>query len=126
VAGLAYVDLDQFVQQDEKWAKIEEYLFYLKESIFKQGFFFSYSYDLSLSKMRYAQGYSSQLKFCWNAFISKQLRNLNDISWMIPLIQGSIKTFNVFIEGKMLRTFRREAPVLSHQQAILEERRHQV
>lgn len=66
--------------------------------IFKQGFYFSYSYDLSLSKMRWAKGYSSQLKFCWNAYVSQQLRNV-DVSWMIPLMQGSIKTFNVFIEG---------------------------
>jgi hypothetical protein len=48
--------------------------------------------------MRWAKGYSSQLKFCWNAYVSQQLRNV-DVSWMIPLMQGSIKTFNVFIEG---------------------------
>ncbi len=49
---------------------------YMKNQFMKEGFYFSYGYDLSLSRTAYAEGYSSRLKFAWNCNLGKNLLKL--------------------------------------------------
>lgn len=76
----------------------------MKEVIFKQGFYFSYTYDLTLSRIRYAEGYPLNLNYCWNIHLSKKLLDLKDQSWVLPMIQGYVKTFHAFIQGRQIKT----------------------
>ncbi len=42
----------------------------------KEGFYFSYGYELSLSRTAYAEGYPTRLKFAWNYNMGKNLLKL--------------------------------------------------
>lgn len=42
----------------------------------KEGFYFSYGYELSLSRTAYAEGYPTRLKFAWNCNMGKNLLKL--------------------------------------------------
>ena len=87
------------LEKDEKKKAIESYLYYMNSVIFKQGFYFSYTYDLTLSRIKYAEGYQLNLAYCWNSYLSAKLLELKDQSWVLPMIQGCVKTFNSFIQG---------------------------
>lgn len=66
----------------------------------KEGYYFSYDYDLSLNRQAYAKGYPTRGCYHWNFNLSSQLALLQDKGWMIGLMQGSIKYFKVFLEGR--------------------------
>lgn len=73
---------------------------YMKNQFLKEGFYFSYGYDLSLSRTAYAEGYSSRLKFAWNCNLGKNLLKLQEKGWFIILMQGSIKYLKHILQGK--------------------------
>jgi hypothetical protein len=73
----------------------------MKNYLLREGYYFSYDYDLSLSRQAYAKGFTTKGKYQWNLFLSKKLLQLQDKSWFVGIIQGSIKTFQVFLQGKI-------------------------
>ncbi len=75
----------------------------MKDYLLKEGYYFSYDYDLSLSRQAYAKGYPTKGKYHWNINMSKSLLQLQDKAWFVGLMQGSIKTFKSFIQGRKLQ-----------------------
>ena len=74
VATVSFLERDKGTEQKQEERKsIWAYLNYMKDVIFRQGFYFSYTYDLTLSKIRYAEGYPQNLNYCWNCHLSKPL-----------------------------------------------------
>lgn len=67
------------------------YANYLKDYLLVEGYYFSYFYDLSLSRAAFAEGYPLKKKFVWNMFISKNLARLNEVNWFVGLMQGFVK-----------------------------------
>ena len=71
------VSSEQSVQEDsEKANQIYDYLDYMKNYLLKEGYYFSYQYDISLSRTAYAEGYPSRLKYAWNVRMGEQLLKL--------------------------------------------------
>jgi len=71
-----------------------------------QGYYFSYTYDLTLSKVKRATNCQTEVRFQWNHYLYKDLTKWNiDRKWRVPVIQGFIGYFNVFIQGKKLEYF---------------------
>jgi len=71
-----------------------------------QGYYFSYTYDLTLSKVKRATNCQTEVRFQWNHFLYKDLTKFHiDRKWRVPVIQGFIGHFNVFIQGKKLEYF---------------------
>lgn len=81
------------------------YLAYLKNTVMANNHYFSFTYDLSVSKIKYAEGYPKNFKFCWNASLAKNLYDLEEKEWMISLIQGFVGTFSLTIQDKNLTYF---------------------
>jgi hypothetical protein len=77
--------------------QIENYALYLKNYLLKEGYYFSYEYDLSLSKQGFAKGFPSRASFFWNLNMGQQLLQLQDKGWFIGLMQGAIRHFKVFL-----------------------------
>ena len=71
----------------------------MKNYLLKEGYYFSYDYDLTLSREAYSEGYPTKLKYAWNLHMGKALLKLNDRAWFGGLMQGSIKYFKVYLEG---------------------------
>jgi hypothetical protein len=72
-----FEDQKEFENEDqEKLSKIFDYMTYLKNQFMKEGFYFCYGYELSLSRTAYAEGYSTRLKFAWNCNMGKNLLKL--------------------------------------------------
>ena len=90
------------LEQKEKYAQLSGYVNYLKNNLLVKGYYFSFSYMLSLSKNAYSGGYPSNKKFIWNMNIAQNLIKLQDKKWFVPMIQGFIGTFSVTIQGKLL------------------------
>lgn len=68
----------------------------------REGFYFSYGYELSLSRTAYAEGYATRLKFAWNSNMGKNLLKLREKGWFTPLIQGSVRHFKHILQGKQI------------------------
>jgi hypothetical protein len=68
-----------------------------------QGYYFSYSYDLTLSKQASALGAETNVKFLWNRNLLRPIME-GGVSrvWALALIQGYIGYFSTFIAGKKL------------------------
>jgi|JI6StandDraft_1071083.scaffolds.fasta_scaffold02331_10 hypothetical protein len=66
------------------------------------GYYFSFTYDLSVSKIKQAEGYPKNFKFCWNAHLAKGLYKLEEKGWMVSLIQGFINKFSQQLQGKTI------------------------
>jgi len=64
----------------------------------KEGYYFSFEYDLSLSRQAYAQGFPSRGKYHWNLHIGRQLLQLQDKSWFVGLMQGSARYTDNYID----------------------------
>lgn len=92
-------------ENTELKTQIENYLLYLKNYLIKEGYYFSYDYDLSLSRQAYAKGYPTRGKYHWNLNMSRKLLQLQDKGWFIGLMQGSVKYFKVFLQGKKLEYY---------------------
>ena len=89
-----------FEEEDpEKVNKIHNYMIYMKNQLLRQGYYFSYDYELSLSRTAYAEGYPTRLKFAWNVHMGRNLLKLQEKSWFIVLMQGSIKAFRYILQG---------------------------
>jgi hypothetical protein len=70
------------------------------------GHYFSYNYNLTLSKMRQAASQQTEPKFAWNWYMYRDLLKFNvDRKWTIPLIQGYVGYFDVYLMGKKLEFF---------------------
>lgn len=80
--------------------QVDNYAVYLRDYLLKEGYYFSYDYDLSLSREAYAKGYSTRGPFQWNLNMSKRILQLQDQGWFIGLMQGSIRAFQVFLQGR--------------------------
>ncbi len=85
--------------------QVNEYYSYLKNNLLREGYYFSYEYDITLSRSAYAEGYASQLNFAWNLHIGSELLKLHDRAWFSPLLQGSIKHFKVYLQGKKVEYY---------------------
>jgi hypothetical protein len=72
---------------------------YLNTTLMAQGYYFSFGYDLSISKIRFAEGYPFNFKFCWNAHLGI---NLISLGWFIPVIQGFVGNFKVEVKSNQL------------------------
>ena len=52
------------------------------------GYYFSYGYNLTLSKMKQTTTNQTDPRFTWNGFLLKDLTKMNiDKKWSLPLIQ---------------------------------------
>lgn len=85
--------------------QLYSYIYYLRDYLLKEGYYFSYTYDLTLSKTAYAEGYPSRLKYAWNIAMAKKLLHLQERSWFVVLLQGSIRSFKVYLQGKKMEYF---------------------
>lgn len=74
-------------------------MMYMKDHLLKEGYYFSYNYELTLSRTAYAEGYPTKLKFAWNVNMGKGLLKLQEKAWFIVLMQGSIKAFRYILQG---------------------------
>lgn len=75
---------------------------YMKNQLMREGFYFSYGYELSLSRTAYAEGYPMRLKFAWNSNMGKNLLKLQEKAWFVILMQGSIRHFKYILQGKQI------------------------
>jgi hypothetical protein len=103
VVGLAYIPLgnEREYERNDKWQSILNYLSYLKNSIMREGYYFSFTYDLSVSKIKQAEGFPKNFKFCWNAYMARNIATIDDKEWMVSMIQGFVRGFSVNLqEGK--------------------------
>lgn len=78
---------------------------YLKNTVMNTGYYFSFTYDLSVSKIKQAEGYPKNFKFCWNAYLARGLYDLEEKQWMVSLIQGFIGHFSQELQGKTIEYF---------------------
>lgn len=70
------------------------------------GYYFSYTYDLTLSKIKRATNCQTETRFQWNYHLHKDLKKFGvDKKWQISLIQGHIGYATSFIQGKKLEYF---------------------
>jgi hypothetical protein len=83
----------------EKSSKIIDHLTYLKSYLLVEGYYFSFKYNLSLSRTSHAKGLPGKKKFFWNYNIAQNITKLSDKRWFVGLIQGSIRCFKVILEG---------------------------
>ena len=104
LAALAYVPLgsEKEYEKHEQWNDILGYLSYLKNSVMQTGYYFSFTYELSASKIKQAEGYPKNFKFCWNAYLARGLYDLEEKGWMVSLIQGFIGKFSQELQEKTL------------------------
>lgn len=64
----------------------------LLDSVFSVGFYFSYNYDLTTSRVKQAQHLPTDTEFLWNEYLFKDILSQGvDRRWMIQLIQVRIK-----------------------------------
>lgn len=107
VVGLAYIPLgnEREYERQDKWQSILNYLSYLKTSIMREGYYFSFTYDLSVSKIKQAEGYPKNFKFCWNAYMARGMVSISEKEWMVSLIQGFLRGFAVNLQGKKVEYF---------------------
>ena len=60
------------------------------------GYYFSYGYNLTLSKMKQTSTQQTDLRFAWNGFLLKDLIKMNvDKKWSLPLIQVNKNDLNI-------------------------------
>jgi SacI homology domain len=70
------------------------------------GYYFSYTYDLTLSKIKRATNCQTETRFQWNYHLHKDLKKFGvDKRWQLSLIQGHIGYATSFIQGKKLEYF---------------------
>ena len=72
---------------------------FLNLSLMSQGYYFSFDYDLSISKIRFAEGYPFNFKYCWNGHLGIQLI---EHGWFVPTIQGYVGYFSSEIKNMNL------------------------
>lgn len=89
----------------EMKTQIDNYAVYLKNFLLKEGYYFSYEYDLSLSRQAFAKGFATRGSYHWNLNMGQQLLDLQDKGWFIGLMQGSVKHFKVFLQGRRVEYF---------------------
>ncbi|EAR97726.2 endonuclease/exonuclease/phosphatase family protein (macronuclear) [Tetrahymena thermophila SB210] len=72
-------------------------------NLFKQGYYFSYTYNLSLSKQKQAFKAATEWRFAWNSHMCKDLitAKVNPL-WTIPVVQGFVSNFQVYMVSKKL------------------------
>lgn len=74
--------------------------------VFSIGFYFSYDYDLTLSKNKISKEQTPDKAFLWNEHLFKDIISQKiDESWLIPVIQGFFGTFSCKILEKKLDFF---------------------
>jgi hypothetical protein len=67
------------------------------------GFYYSYTYDLTLSKIKQQIQYPTEIKFLWNINLIKEYLKSNiDRRWTTFLIQGFVGYFDLYVNGKRL------------------------
>ena len=101
---LPYEDLGSFNLHETE--EIASNLMQLRKML-SEGFYFSYTYDLTLtSRQNRAEGASNQ-KFVWNHHLMRPFRQAEGVSkeWIFPIIQGYIGGFSVFVIGQRLDFF---------------------
>lgn len=94
----------------------------MKNYLLKEGYYFSYDYDLTLSREAYSEGYPTKLKYAWNLHMGKALLKLNDRAWFSGMMQGSIKYFKVYLEGLTFILFRQKDIIYTNHQKIVQKR----
>lgn len=85
--------------------KIKEILGYqdILNRVFSIGFYFSYDYDLTLSRNKISSKQTTDINFLWNEHLFKDIVSQKiDKSWLIPLIQGFFGTYSCKIEENRL------------------------
>jgi hypothetical protein len=97
---LGYTDERELKRRPERkeiYRKIREYYILLKS-----GFYFSYKYNLTLPLRLQAQQ-ELAVRFTWNCRLFADLdKHRVPFRWRCPLIQGFVKSFQVFLEGSKL------------------------
>ncbi|KAM3130355.1 hypothetical protein pb186bvf_017558 [Paramecium bursaria] len=71
--------------------------------LLSMGFYFSYTYDLTQSKIKHQISGQLEHKFLWNANLVKDfLKASIDKKWITFLIQGFVGYFELYVNGKKL------------------------
>jgi len=71
-----------------------------------QGFYFSYTYDLTISKYKRANNFPTDNRFMWNYHLCKEMNNFGvSVQWQLPLIQGYVGRFMVPVQKKPVECF---------------------
>ena len=114
----------EIIKKSSDWKVINHDMEIIK-NLLSFGFYYSYTYDLTLSTDKISKGQNDRApKFWWTGFMLKDLRAQNiSISWQIPLIQvkifyliyemtclfnvfkGFMKNFAVYLMGKKLEVY---------------------
>ncbi|EAS01600.2 endonuclease/exonuclease/phosphatase family protein (macronuclear) [Tetrahymena thermophila SB210] len=73
------------------------------KKLFSSGFYFSYQFDLTLSKQKKSKGNSKESSFAWNTHLMKDLFQQNiSQSWQLSLIYGYVGYFYTVVNKKRL------------------------
>ncbi|EAR95552.1 endonuclease/exonuclease/phosphatase family protein (macronuclear) [Tetrahymena thermophila SB210] len=86
----------------EKGTRLEQQITNIR-NLFQEGYYFSYTYDLSLSRQKQAFQADREWRFAWNSYMCKDLiaAKVKPI-WTIPVVQGFVSNFQVYMVGKKL------------------------
>jgi hypothetical protein len=82
--------------------KIEDIKHYIKVHLLSEGYYFAFRYDLSLSRSSHAAGFPSKKKYFWNYNIGKHFSKLEDSRWFVGVLQGSVRSFKMTLDGTLL------------------------
>lgn len=84
-------------ERKEIYRKIREYYI-----ILKSGFYYSYKYNLTMP-LRFQRKEEIAERFTWNSrFFTEFEKYKLGFKWKCPIIQGFVKSFEVFLEGTKL------------------------
>ncbi|EAR97727.3 endonuclease/exonuclease/phosphatase family protein (macronuclear) [Tetrahymena thermophila SB210] len=100
--GFVPFERNKAILEGEKGKKLKGYIKNIRK-LFSEGYYFCYTYDLSLSRQKQAYSSERDWRFCWNSYLCKDLIASKIPSvWTIAIIQGYCSTFSVYIQGKKL------------------------
>ncbi|CAD8204811.1 unnamed protein product [Paramecium octaurelia] len=104
IASVAFLPYEpnEKIMQSAKANEILKMIGHLRK-LLVMGFYFSYGYDLTLSKVKQKIEEKTEEKFLWNLnLIRNHLKQQIDRKWLTNIIQGFINYFYLYINGKKL------------------------
>ena len=102
VGQIQFIPFKSDLQSLPNMSQISNHIINLKRLICL-GYYFSCSYDLTVSRQKIAQGVTFDKAFCWNYNHIKQfIQQKIDKIWTVSLVQGYVSQFSSFVSGKKL------------------------
>ncbi|CAK76155.1 unnamed protein product (macronuclear) [Paramecium tetraurelia] len=102
IASVSFLSYMPNIMQSAKANTILKTIAELRK-LLVMGFYFSYGYDLTLSKVKQHIEEKTDERFLWNLnLIKNHLKQQIDRKWLTTIIQGFINYFYLYINGKKL------------------------